>query len=162
MQKKFIGFLTLLLTTGLFLACSKSSSTSTCTNVPPEDERNTILHYIDTSGLENVIEDQSGLFYQIIEPGSGGSPSLSSRVYIKYRGYLLDGTQFDAKSDPTQTGWALGGLIVGWQIGLPKIKKGGKIKLIVPSGYGYGCRGSGSSIPANSILAFDVELSDFE
>jgi len=72
---------------------------------------------------------------------------------------LLDGTTFDQQTDASKTGWPLGSLIAGWQIGLPLIQKGGKIKLIVPSSLAYGC---GGNLPANSILYFDVHLVDVQ
>jgi FKBP-type peptidyl-prolyl cis-trans isomerase FkpA len=51
----------------------------------------------------------------------------------------------------------LGQLIVGWQKGLPLISSGGKITLYIPPSLGYGSAAAGS-IPANSILIFDIEL----
>jgi len=42
---------------------------------------------------------------------------------------------------------------------VPYIKKGGKIKLLIPSALGYGSNAAGS-IPANSVLIFDIELLD--
>ncbi len=38
-------------------------------------------------------------------------------------------------------------------------KKGGKGKIIIPSGLGYGSK-SISEIPANSVLIFEIELVD--
>ncbi|GAO44339.1 FKBP-type peptidyl-prolyl cis-trans isomerase [Flavihumibacter petaseus] len=163
MQKKVLFVLTLAIGIAFVWSCSKSSTgSSTCEVVPPANEKAAIQAYIAEKDLEGVQFDESGLFYQISDPGIGGSPNLSSKIYIKYKGYLTDGTVFDEQTDPSQTGWVLGTLINGWKIGLPKLKKGGKMKLIVPSALGYGCRGSGATIPPNSVLVFDVELSDYE
>jgi len=52
----------------------------------------------------------------------------------------------------------LNGLIKGWQYGLPKIKSGGCIKLLIPSALGYSCTGYGSSIPPDAPLYYDVYL----
>jgi len=40
------------------------------------------------------------------------------------------------------------------------LKKGSKAKLIIPSPLGYGEGGAGEMIPGNSILVFDVEVTD--
>jgi FKBP-type peptidyl-prolyl cis-trans isomerase FkpA len=56
---------------------------------------------------------------------------------------------------------ALNTVIEGWQIGMPLIKKGGRIKLIIPSSYGYGCIEKGN-IPPNSVLYYDVYLANVQ
>ncbi|MEQ1623714.1 MAG: FKBP-type peptidyl-prolyl cis-trans isomerase, partial [Sediminibacterium sp.] len=82
-------------------------------------------------------------------------------VYVTYSGKLLNGTEFDKGTNPSLTGWTLNQLIDGWKIGLPLLKKGGKIKLVVPSSLAYGCSGSGS-IPSNSPLYFEISLVDVQ
>lgn len=146
----------------LALACSKSTTGSSCTNVPVANDVDSINYYIQEHQLENVLKDPSGLYYQILQPGTGRFPTVSSRVYIKYTGHLINGTVFDQNQDALTTGWVLSTLIPGWQIGIPKINMGGKMRLLVPSALGYGCRGSGAAIPPNSVLIFDVELADFD
>ncbi|WP_332734581.1 FKBP-type peptidyl-prolyl cis-trans isomerase [Flavihumibacter sp.] len=140
--------------------CSKSDTS--CNPVPPQNEESAILQYIATNNI-TAVKDPSGLYYQVIEEGSGSAPTVNSRIAVTYSGYLTNGNKFDEMTSPIQDPtkwWPLGGLIQGWQIGIPKIKKGGKIKMILPSALAYGCTGAGS-IPANSILVFDVTLVDF-
>ncbi|MBZ5855784.1 FKBP-type peptidyl-prolyl cis-trans isomerase [Flavihumibacter profundi] len=158
MLKKLVLFLALAITVFATWKCSKSDSGG-CTSVLPQAEDAAMQQYMTTAGITGT-KDPSGLYYQIIDPGTGSAPTINSRVYVKYAGKLTNNTQFDAQTDPLQTGWALSGLIQGWQIGIPKIKRGGKIKLVVPSSLGYGCKAI-TGIPANSILVFDVELVDF-
>ena len=97
------------------------------------------------------------IFYQIIAPGAGAEVNTLSNISVIYTGKLLDGTQFDATT--TAVTFPLGNAITGWQAGIPLIKKGGKIRLLLPSFYGYGNIGN-SKIPANSVLDFTVELTD--
>ena len=52
-------------------------------------------------------------------------------------------------------------VIPAWTQGIPLIKKGGKIKLLVPSALGYGSAGSGK-VPGNTVIIFDVELVNFQ
>ena len=42
---------------------------------------------------------------------------------------------------------------------IPLIQKGGKIRLLIPSGYAYGSQAQ-TQIPGNSILDFTIELID--
>ena len=139
--------------------CLKSSSSQSCTPASVASEEPTILAYAANNGIF-VTHHSSGLYYQIISTGSGATPSVNSKVFVTYTGKLLDGRVFDQQADSSKTGWVLGSLIAGWQIGLPLIQKGGEIKLIIPSSLGYGC--DDSRLPANSILYFDVHLTDVQ
>jgi hypothetical protein len=49
------------------------------------------------------------------------------------------------------------GLIVGWITALQYMKEGDRVELYIPSALGYGTQ-SQSSIPANSVLIFDLKL----
>jgi FKBP-type peptidyl-prolyl cis-trans isomerase FkpA len=42
-------------------------------------------------------------------------------------------------------------------LGLTRIQAGGRIKMLVPSQYAYGCQGSGP-IPPNTPMFFDITL----
>jgi FKBP-type peptidyl-prolyl cis-trans isomerase FkpA len=71
---------------------------------------------------------------------------------------LLNGTVFDGTTTQPIS-FKLGQVISGWQIGIPLIQKGGKIRLLIPSGLAYGPDGQGP-IPGNAVLDFDIELLD--
>jgi FKBP-type peptidyl-prolyl cis-trans isomerase FkpA len=100
------------------------------------------------------------VYYEIITQGSGATPNSNSTVTVKYIGKRLDGTIFDDKTI-TPASFRLGDVILGWQSGLPLIQKGGKLKLIIPSSLGYGCKGFGA-VPSNTILFFEIELIDVQ
>ncbi|MBK0383733.1 FKBP-type peptidyl-prolyl cis-trans isomerase [Pedobacter sp. SD-b] len=118
----------------------------------------TIIRKFITDNNIPAIKDASGIFYQIIEPGSGNvTYSTNTQIEAIYTGKLLNGTIFDTSVGKANLKIALGKVITGWQIGIPLIQKGGKIRLIIPSGYAYGNQIVGG-IPANSILDFDIEL----
>lgn len=104
----------------------------------------------------------SGLQYKVITPGSGPSPKATSTVKVHYRGTLIDGTEFDSsykRGQPAEFG--VGQVIKGWTEALQLMKKGAKYQLTIPSELAYGERNSGT-IPANSVLNFEVELLDFK
>jgi FKBP-type peptidyl-prolyl cis-trans isomerase FkpA len=138
------------------LNCLKSKG---CTPKTPASETTEMQAFATANGIVPTIHP-SGLFYEIINPGTGSSPSANSTVYITYVGKLLNGTVFDQRSNASETGWPLGQLIEGWKEGIPLLKKGGQIKLIVPSSMAYGCKGKGIISP-DTILYFEITLVDF-
>ncbi|WP_395803332.1 FKBP-type peptidyl-prolyl cis-trans isomerase [Daejeonella sp.] len=106
-----------------------------------------------------AVRHQSGVYYQILSPGTGSvTYTANTVVTAKYTGRLLNGFIFDQTTTQIPS-FPLGNVIVGWQIGVPLIQKGGKIRLLIPSNYAYG-RNAAGQIPANSVLDFDIELTD--
>ena len=92
----------------------------------------------------------------------GGYFAQRDAIRINYSATLVNIGQFGFDSaTTTPISFNLGGVIMGWQIGLSLLQKGGVIRLIIPSSLAYGCRDNGS-IKANSILYFDVELVDVQ
>ncbi|MFC3393994.1 FKBP-type peptidyl-prolyl cis-trans isomerase [Brenneria rubrifaciens] len=119
--------------------------------------------YRDTFAKENgVKKTESGLLYQVEKDGSGSVPKDSDTVVVNYKGTLVDGREFDnsyKRGEPLS--FRLDGVIPGWTEGLKHVKKGGKIKLVIPPALAYGETGV-PGIPANSTLVFDVELLDIK
>lgn len=148
----------------ILASCIKTQQA--CEPLKPSSEASQIQSFAASNSIITAT-DPSGIYYQIIDSGTGIKPSLTSKIFITYSGTFLDGTVFDQQTDPSQTGWVLSSLIQGWQIGIPLISKGGHIKLIIPSSLCYGCIGQTDSygkviIPANSILYFDITLFDVQ
>ena len=137
------------------LSCLKDG-TAACTPKTPASEAAQMEAYCAGNGITRTIHP-TGLFYQIMNPGSGPTASANSTIQITYVGKLVDGTVFDSQSNASLTGWPLNQLIEGWRVGIPLIQKGGQIKLVVPSSMAYGCSGYGT-IPGNAILFFDITL----
>lgn len=107
-----------------------------------------------------VIATRSGLQYQVLRQATGARPRATDRVRVRYRGTLLDGTEFDssyARGVPAE--FALNQVIAGWTEGLALMPVGAKYKFWIPADIGYGARAS-ERIPANSTLVFEVELLD--
>lgn len=154
-MKKIALFLSASLVIFLSSGCIKESDPCQPKTVASEDAA--MLSYASANGITPT-KHSSGMYYQITNAGTGVSPTTSSTVTVKYTGKLTDGTIFDQQIVNAQT-FPLSNVIAGWQIGVPLIKKGGTIKLIIPSLYGYGCTANGP-IPAYSILYFEIELID--
>lgn len=121
-----------------------------------EIDKEIIETYLSNHSLTAQSTD-SGVYYIIDEPGSGDNPTINSTVTVRYDGKFLSGTSFDGGT----ISYPLSNLIKGWQEGIPLFKKGGSGTLFIPSGLGYGTRGSGS-IPGNTVLMFDMDLISFQ
>jgi len=119
-------------------------------------DKQLIIDYLKQNDTE-AESLESGLFYLIRENGNDRHPSTSSNITVSYVGKLLNGQRFDQGEFFTSP---LNQLIAGWQQGIPLIGEGGKITLYIPSSLGYGSLSTGS-IPANSVLIFDVTLHYF-
>lgn len=119
--------------------------------------------YRDAFAKEKGAKTSStGLVYQVEKEGTGDAPKDSDTVVVNYKGTLIDGKEFDnsyTRGEPLS--FRLDGVIPGWTEGLKNIKKGGKIKLVIPPELAYGKNGV-PGIPANSTLVFSVELLDIK
>jgi len=126
--------------------------------VAAENEQ-TILDYLSDNNL-SAEKTPSGLYYIINNPGSNERPTLSSTVEVIYKGYFVDGEEFDATASGTTSVFPLTNVIAGWREGIPLFGKGGTGVLLIPSSLGYGTSGSGSIAP-NEVILFDINLIDF-
>jgi peptidylprolyl isomerase len=101
-------------------------------------------------------------YYTIVE-GEGSTAQLGDNAYVHYTAYLPDGTLFDSsikKSEPVRITVGVNQVIQGWDMGLQLMKKGGKIKLIVPAELAYGAKGYQNKVPPNTPIILDIEMVD--
>ena len=145
------------------ISCKKSSDNdcnfSVSNVVVPASEMTSLQSYV-SANYPAAILHPGGFYYEIMAAGTGTvTPAICSNVRVTYAGYLTNGTKFD--EELVGITFKLGQLIVGWQRGLPLIKKGGSINLYLPPSLGYGNSAVGS-IPANSILRFSIQLLDVQ
>lgn len=102
----------------------------------------------------------TGLKYVDLKAGTGETPIKGKRVYVKYTGWLKDGSEFDSsykRGIPFDFIIGRGSVIAGWDEGVMSMKTGGRRLLTIPAHLGYGSAGT-SIIPAGATLIFDVEL----
>lgn len=113
------------------------------------------------------------LYYLVLQQGVGEFPTRADAVKAAYKGWLLDGTQFDYTPYP-QTFSSLAGTILGWQEIIPFFREGelvdepnspnppsyenyGAGVMFIPSAYGY-YNATQTGIPAYSPLVFSFKL----
>lgn len=118
--------------------------------------------------LANSVKTASGMYYRDIVVGDGPlvrTAESGDSVFVRYTGYLRSGVEFDSNTDAPGpltviTGappGAFGSVIDGFDEGLRGMRELGRRQLIIPPALGYGSVAVGS-IPANSILVFDVSV----
>ena len=101
----------------------------------------------------------SGMQYEILNEGTGKTPSRTDNVTTHYKGTLIDGTVFDSSYERGQPAtFPVNGVIAGWTQALMMMKEGAKWRLYIPSELAYGAQGAGADIGPNATLIFDVEL----
>lgn len=110
----------------------------------------------------DAVNKHEDVYYTMIKEGTGRQVKVTDTVTVFYKGYLLsDGSVFDQTKEKPAT-FPLNRLIKGWQIGVPLLKKGGKIKIMIPSGLAYSIKTRSPKIPPNSILVFEIEVVDLK
>ncbi len=110
---------------------------------------------------DGVVVTESGLQYEILQEGSGDTPTASSTVRTHYHGTLVDGTVFDSSVQRGQPAeFPVNGVIAGWTEALQMMPVGSKWRLTVPYNLAYGERGAGGAIGPYATLVFEVELLD--
>lgn len=97
-------------------------------------------------------------------PEEGPAVENGSRLTVKYKASLEDGTVFD-KTAGNQTFtfvYGKGEVVKGLDKGLDEMRVGDKRRLTVPPKMGYASQGALPAIPPDAWLSFDIELMGIE
>lgn len=124
----------------------------------PEKDQNAIVGYAIDQNI-NVSRTASGMYYQILTPGTGTAPGSNSKIKAHYKGKLFNGKVFDSSYEREKPlKFSVPQVIRGWQEALQLLKPGGKGIFLIPSRLAYGADGFGHDIPPHTPLHFEVEL----
>ncbi|HEX6040472.1 FKBP-type peptidyl-prolyl cis-trans isomerase [Longimicrobium sp.] len=110
--------------------------------------------------LSTMTRTSNGLYYKDLTVGTGAVVQSGQTVSAYYKGWFPSGRSFEQLQPPSGAYpfiLGVGAVIKGWDQGIPGMKVGGKRLLVIPSDLAYGSAGRGS-IPPNSILVFEVEI----
>lgn len=113
--------------------------------------------------IPDAIRTDSGIYYIIVNEGSGAKPRQGDSVSVHYVGRLIDNQVFDnsySRGEPISFTLGSGMVIEGWDEMVADMKKGEERFVIIPPEMAYGAQARGP-IPANSYLIFNMELVDF-
>ncbi len=127
------------------------------------DDHNDIISFAIDHNIDLQMTP-SGLFYQILEEGSGNQLDWGDKIAVQYKGYFLDEKLFDTscrRGKPLE--FYIGNMIDGWNEGLQLLKLGAKALFLVPSRLAYGEEGlmddkERELVPPDKVLLFEVEV----
>jgi hypothetical protein len=108
----------------------------------------------------SFINQGNGLKIWDVRTGTGEAVTAGASVTVFYTGWLAsNGTKFDSKRSPASPAtFSLNQVIDGWKQGIVGMKDGGIRRLYIPAALAYGAAGSGSNVPPNADLIFEVKL----
>lgn len=149
----FLGFMILV---GLIAACEKPEVYDE--NAQYVIDEAIIKKWADSTKTE-LTKHPSGLYYLIIRPGIGTEiVSTYDTLTVNHTTKIFKkDSVISSATDTTGYKFILETGIPGWKNGLPLIKQGGRIRLIIPSNQAYKNYVIGN-IPKNTILDCTIDL----
>ncbi len=127
--------------------------------------------YVDTLTNADTIYDpdsESFMYYVIDKPTEGTQVAVDSMVEVAYTGYLLDGRIFAHKDADDPEFYEIkendSERVMGWQLGILRLKEGEKARFIIPYQLGYGAfefldpESKLRVVPPYETLLYEVEI----
>lgn len=105
----------------------------------------------------------NGMYYLPIQQGVGECTKYGDMVKIHYKGYFLNGKQFEStyeRAQPMEFNFGEEGQIIpGFKTALALMNNGAKMKFIIPSMLAFGESGSvGNIVPPYTTVIYEIEL----
>ena len=126
---------------------------------PPPDTIPEMLDY--APDLQVNVADMArlpeGVLWRELSPGDSafGAAVTGDSVELAYLGWLPSGLLVDSGFAAVRVG--AGSVLGGIDLGIAGMQPGGRRKLVIPPGLGYGAEGLGE-IPPLAVLVYDLEL----
>ncbi|MGQ1783898.1 MULTISPECIES: FKBP-type peptidyl-prolyl cis-trans isomerase [unclassified Saccharicrinis] len=124
-----------------------------------EQDASAIKAYVERNEYQ-MLETQTGLWYQIEEIGEGELVQKGDVVKIAYDVSLLDGTHCYSSDSLGYKSFKVGqgGVESGLEEGILLLRKGSKATFIMPPHRAHGLVGDDDRVPGRSTLLYKVEL----
>lgn len=148
---------------GLFLICIIAACEKEYDSIETIDDRN-VTAYIKANALNVVQYQDTGIYYEVINAGSGANVEYSDQLPLIFTIKSLDGkySSVDTFSSANRYYNYLGYFnLEGVRIGIKEVlkKKSGVIRMIIPSRSAFGRNGA-RGIPGNASLDITVKVLD--
>ena len=150
MRSLFYSLILLLL---CLISCNYRQENTTVKSKPGKKELADINSYF-------VQKDRSGLWYYIVNDGSGKLFGNKDKIVFDYTCSLLDGTLCYSSEKLGQKVCVLGKTEIepGLNEGLRLLRPGSEAVFILPPFLAYGLLGDGKSIPARAIIIYRIKI----
>jgi FKBP-type peptidyl-prolyl cis-trans isomerase len=112
----------------------------------------------DNAKKQGVMVRPSGLQYHILRGGFGKRAAAGDTVQVQYSSSLINGTVFDGTSPGLPATLAVSSVIRGLSEALQLMREGDHWQLVIPPSLAFGAKGSGTIVPPDQALVFDVTL----
>jgi FKBP-type peptidyl-prolyl cis-trans isomerase len=105
-------------------------------------------------------ETQTGLWYQVVNQGTGDLIQKGDVVTVDYEVYLLDGELCYSTDSLGYKTFKVGqgGVVTGLEEGILLLKKESEATFIMPPHRAHGLVGDDDKIPGRSILRYEVKV----
>lgn len=104
-----------------------------------------------------IVVTESGLRFQVLEPGTGRRPTRADAVQVSYEVRLAVDNRL-VEATPAPVGLPVTGAIRGFTEALLLMNQGGRYRFWVPARLAYGRRGSPGMVPPDADLVFTLTL----
>ena len=123
------------------------------------EDHATILAFIGKSDLV-FTETNTGLWYSILEHGSGDTVRTGDDVKFDFECTLLNSTPCYSGIQTVRVGYT--GAESGVTEGLKMMQVGSDYLYIIPPYLAYGLTGDGNKIPGRAILIYRIRIKDID
>lgn len=128
-----------------------------------ELDKEMVEQFILKTYLTNTkTKKKGGVYVESINPGKGKEIELGDEITIAYKGYFINGLEFDNIAGKTAFTFAYGSqgqVIKGLEVAIKSMREGQKSKIIIPSQLAFGEVGSTTLIvPPYTTVIYDLEV----
>lgn len=118
-----------------------------------------IEQYISNQGWK-MEQTASGLRYMLLKEGKGDKAVPGQTARVEYRITLMDGTVCYSSEQDGAKDFLIGkdNVETGLHEGLQLMRKGDKMRFILPSHLAHGLTGDNQKIPPRSTVIYEIEL----
>jgi FKBP-type peptidyl-prolyl cis-trans isomerase len=126
------------------------------------EEQRKLQTFLDTNQVQ-FSPLENGMFYIPIKQGTGDFAEVGDAVKINYKGFFLNGSQFEStysRNQPLEfTLGEEGQVIKGFESAISLMNEGAKTKFIIPSRLAFEKEGSSTGIiPPYTTVVYEIEL----